>query len=77
MFFFFRRDPGPEVLALRQALVDHKNDSMLNIPVKFHWDDTRRITLEKRDYYYAPLPGTPFGIAIAIPNYGKTWIKVH
>lgn len=49
---------------------------MKDIPVKFHYDDNRRIILEKRDYYFAPLPGTPFGIAVAIPNYGKTWIKV-
>ncbi|XP_043273929.1 voltage-dependent calcium channel subunit alpha-2/delta-3 isoform X2 [Venturia canescens] len=71
------RDPGPEVLQLRAELVDHKRGSLKNIPVKLHYDDNRRVTLEKRDYYYAPLPGTPFGIAIAIPNYGKTWIKVE
>ncbi|XP_057337277.1 voltage-dependent calcium channel subunit alpha-2/delta-3 isoform X3 [Microplitis mediator] len=70
------RDPGPEVLKLRQALVDHQYGSMKDVPVKFHYDDNRRVMLEKRDYYYAPLPGTPFGIAVAIPNYGKTWIKV-
>ncbi|XP_034938366.1 voltage-dependent calcium channel subunit alpha-2/delta-3 isoform X2 [Chelonus insularis] len=70
------RDPGPEVLELRQALVDHQHGSLKNVPVKFHYDDSRRVMLEKRDYYYAPLPGTPFGIAVAIPNYGKTWIKV-
>ncbi|KAK0182558.1 hypothetical protein PV327_000684, partial [Microctonus hyperodae] len=70
------RDPGSQILELRQALVDHKHGSLKNVPVKFHYDDNRRVKLEKRDYYYAPLPGTPFGIAVAIPNYGKTWIKV-
>lgn len=56
--------------------MDHQYGSMKDVPVKFHYDDSRRVMLEKRDYYYAPLPGTPFGIAVAIPNYGKTWIKV-
>ncbi|XP_003707444.1 ca[2+] channel Muscle-specific alpha2/delta subunit isoform X2 [Megachile rotundata] len=70
------RNPGPEVLELRAALVDHKRGSMKGIPVKLHYDDNRRVTLEKRDYFYAPLPGTPFGLAVAIPNYGTTWIKV-
>ncbi|XP_044586306.1 voltage-dependent calcium channel subunit alpha-2/delta-3 isoform X1 [Cotesia glomerata] len=70
------RDPGTEILNLRQALVDHQYGSMKDVPVKFHYDDNRRVMLEKRDYYFAPLPGTPFGIAVAIPNYGKTWIKV-
>ncbi|XP_076283345.1 ca[2+] channel Muscle-specific alpha2/delta subunit isoform X1 [Lasioglossum baleicum] len=70
------RNPGPEVLELRAALVDHKNGSMKGVPVKLHYDDNRRVTLERRDYFYAPLPGTPFGLAVAIPNYGTTWIKV-
>lgn len=70
------RYPGPEVLELRAALVDHERGSMKDVPVKLHYDNNRRVTLERRDYFYAPLPGTPFGLAVAIPNYGTTWIKV-
>ncbi|PBC33968.1 Voltage-dependent calcium channel subunit alpha-2/delta-3 [Apis cerana cerana] len=72
------RNPGPEVLELRSALVDHKSGSLKSVPVKLHYDNNRRVILEKRDYYYAPLPGTPFGLAVAMSssNYGKTWIKV-
>lgn len=80
-FFFIKiecRNPGPEVLELRGALVDHKSGSLKSVPVKLHYDNNRRVILEKRDYYYAPLPGTPFGLAVAMSssNYGKTWIKV-
>ncbi|XP_076637215.1 ca[2+] channel Muscle-specific alpha2/delta subunit isoform X1 [Colletes latitarsis] len=70
------RNPGPEILELRAALVDHKRGSTKGVPVKLHYDNNRRVTLERRDYFYAPLPGTPFGLAVAIPNYGTTWIKV-
>ncbi|XP_012164247.2 voltage-dependent calcium channel subunit alpha-2/delta-3 isoform X1 [Bombus terrestris] len=70
------RNPGPEVLELRAALVDHKKGSLKGVPVKLHYDDNRRVSLERRDYFFAPLPGTPFGLAVAIPNYGTTWIKV-
>ncbi|KAK9295755.1 hypothetical protein QLX08_009981 [Tetragonisca angustula] len=70
------RNPGPEVLELRAALVDHKRGNLKGVPVKLHYDDNRRVTLERRDYFYAPLPGTPFGLAVALPNYGTTWIKV-
>ncbi|KAG5312428.1 CA2D3 protein, partial [Acromyrmex insinuator] len=70
------RNPGPELLELRSALVDHKRGNMMEIPVKLHYDDNRRVNLEKRDYFYAPLPGTPFSIAIVLSNYGTTWIKV-
>lgn len=72
-----RRDAGPEILELRSALVDHKQGSMRGIPVKLHYDDNRRVNLERRDYFYAPLNGTPFSIAVVIPNYGTTWIKVQ
>ncbi|XP_011699951.1 PREDICTED: voltage-dependent calcium channel subunit alpha-2/delta-3-like, partial [Wasmannia auropunctata] len=70
------RNPGPEILKLRSALVDHERGNMTRIPVKLHYDDNRRVNLEKRDYFYAPLPGTPFSLAVVIPNYGTTWIKV-
>lgn len=64
------------MLELRAALVDHKRGSTKGVPVKLHYDDNRRVTMERRDYFYAPLPGTPFGLAVAIPYYGTTWIKV-
>ncbi|XP_018059590.1 PREDICTED: voltage-dependent calcium channel subunit alpha-2/delta-4-like isoform X2 [Atta colombica] len=70
------RNPSPELLELRSALVDHKRGNMMGIPVKLHYDNNRRVNLEKRDYFYAPLPGTPFGLAVVLPNYGTTWIKV-
>ncbi|XP_011305920.1 voltage-dependent calcium channel subunit alpha-2/delta-3 isoform X2 [Fopius arisanus] len=70
------RDPGEQMLELRASLVNHTRGSMKDVPVKLHYDNSRRVTLEHRNYYFAPLPGTPFGIAVAIPNYGKTWIKV-
>lgn len=70
------REPGKTIKDLRQKLVDHENGSMKNVSVKLHYDDNRRVTLEHRDYYYRSLPGTPFGIAVALPNYGTTWIKV-
>ncbi|XP_029165893.1 voltage-dependent calcium channel subunit alpha-2/delta-3 isoform X2 [Nylanderia fulva] len=70
------RNPGPEILELRSALVDHERGSMKGVPVKLHYDDNRRVTFERRNYFYAPLPGTPFSLAVAIPNYGTTWIKV-
>lgn len=49
----------------------------MNVSVKFHFDKIRRISQEKYDYYYAPLPNTPFSLGLAIPTgYGNTWIRV-
>lgn len=37
----------------------------------------RRLSQERYDYYFAPLPNTPFSMGLAIPStYGNTLIKV-
>lgn len=62
---------------LRRNLIENKEGKLENIPVKFHFDNMRRVSQEKFDYYYAPLPNTPFSMGLAIPSgYGNTWIKV-
>ncbi|KAJ8670394.1 hypothetical protein QAD02_001653 [Eretmocerus hayati] len=70
------RDPGDEITEIRRALVNHECDSKKDVKVKLHYDDYRRVNLESRDYYYAPLPLTPFGIAVVLPKYGRFYIKV-
>lgn len=71
------REPHPIILELRQKLVDSKEGQMLGVPIRFHYDIMRRVSQEKQDYYYAPLPNTPFALGIAVPSeYGNTWIKV-
>lgn len=45
---------------LRKHLVDNHEGKMLNVSVKFHYDKMRRISQENNDYYFAPLPNTPF-----------------
>ena len=70
------RQPGEAITEIRRALVNHECGSKKNVRVKLHYDDYRRVTLENRDYFYAPLPLTPFGIAVVLPQYGRYYIKV-
>ncbi|XP_037048766.1 voltage-dependent calcium channel subunit alpha-2/delta-3 [Bradysia coprophila] len=71
------RKPGKVLMKLREDLVNNVEGKMLNISVKFHYDNMRRISQETYDYYFAPLPNTPFSLGLAIPSgYGNTWIKV-
>ncbi|XP_030376767.1 voltage-dependent calcium channel subunit alpha-2/delta-3 [Scaptodrosophila lebanonensis] len=71
------REPGESILQLRSAMVRHKSGEFKDIPVKFHFDNMRRVSEEKQDYFFAPLPNTPFSLGIVLPSkYGKTWIKV-
>ncbi|KAJ6647712.1 Voltage-dependent calcium channel subunit alpha-2/delta-3, partial [Pseudolycoriella hygida] len=71
------REPGEQLLKLREQLVNRKEGKMLNVAVKFHYDKMRRISQENYDYHFKPLNNTPFSLGLAIPSgYGKTWIKV-
>lgn len=57
------------------GLVGHRFDSMPNVTVRFHYDKMRRVSLENYNYYYAPLPRTPFSLGLAIPAYENTYIQ--
>lgn len=71
------RRPGETILELRQAMVRHDVGKRLNVTVKFHYDKMRRVSEEDQDYFYEPLPNTPFSLGLVLPShYGKTWIKV-
>lgn len=71
------RSPHPTILELRHMIVEAERGRMLGVPIRFHYDNMRRVAQEKQDYYFAPLPNTPFALAIALPSdYGNTWIKV-
>lgn len=71
------RLPSETLLELRQHLVAHSKGSMLGVPVRFHYDKMRRVAQSKQDFYFAPIPHTPFSLGIALPHdYGNTWIKV-
>ncbi|KAH8273978.1 hypothetical protein KR044_006824 [Drosophila immigrans] len=71
------REPGDSILNIRRAMVHHEANEFKDISVKFHYDRMRRVSEEKQDYFFAPLPNTPFTLGIVMPSdYGKTWIKV-
>uniref|UniRef100_A0A182WHK4 VWFA domain-containing protein n=1 Tax=Anopheles minimus TaxID=112268 RepID=A0A182WHK4_9DIPT len=71
------REMSPLILELRQHLVDSQFGNMTTLPVRFHYDKMRRVSLEYQDYYYAPLENTPFSLGLVLPHdYGSTWIKV-
>ncbi|KAL7739974.1 hypothetical protein ACLKA6_007481 [Drosophila palustris] len=71
------REPGDSILNIRRSMVHNEAKEFKDISVKFHYDRMRRVSEEKQDYFFAPLPNTPFTLGIVMPSdYGKTWIKV-
>ena len=71
------REEHEQLLELREHLVFSRTGKMEKVPVRFHYDKMRRVSLEYQDYYYAPLEYTPFSLGLVLPrDYGMTWIKV-
>ncbi|XP_018912174.2 LOW QUALITY PROTEIN: voltage-dependent calcium channel subunit alpha-2/delta-3 [Bemisia tabaci] len=70
------REPSLEILRLREEMISHNEGKMLDLKMKFHYDDMRRVGAETRHYFYAPLKNTPFTMGLMLPHsYGNYWIK--
>ncbi|PNF16359.1 hypothetical protein B7P43_G10508 [Cryptotermes secundus] len=70
------RKLSPEIEELRNAMVNHSEGKMLKLRMKFHYDDIRRVALEHKNYYFAPLKRTPFTMGLSLPDkYGMYYIK--
>ncbi|RZF46141.1 hypothetical protein LSTR_LSTR013099 [Laodelphax striatellus] len=66
----------PEVGTLRRIMVEHNEGKTLDLKMKFHYDDFRRVGAETRHYFYAPLENTSFSLGLVLPHsYGNYWIK--
>lgn len=73
-----RPEIGPILAELRRLALNHTVEKKLGVPVRFHYDKMRRVSEELYDYYFAPLPSTPFTLGLAVPStYGQTLIKVR
>ncbi|XP_063239113.1 voltage-dependent calcium channel subunit alpha-2/delta-4 [Bacillus rossius redtenbacheri] len=60
---------------LREAIVSHTVGSRKGLRMKYHYDDMKRVAVENKDYFYAPLTGTPFTMGIALPQ-GYGYFKI-
>ncbi|XP_015836573.2 voltage-dependent calcium channel subunit alpha-2/delta-3 [Tribolium castaneum] len=68
----------PDLKTLRNSIVNGSQGSIHGIPVKYHYDNMRRVTRDKYDYYYVPLNQTPFSLAFAVPDgYGHFSLHVE
>ncbi|CAG9816549.1 unnamed protein product [Phaedon cochleariae] len=65
-------DNGPRenhtfLLDLRHDMIFQKEGEM-ELNVKVHYDNMRRVTTRRNKYFYNPIEGTPFSLGLAIPE---------
>lgn len=58
------RKPSEKLLELRRHLVEYRKGQMTKVPVRFHYDKMRRVAQSTQDFYFAPIPHTPFSLGI-------------
>ncbi|XP_033343038.1 voltage-dependent calcium channel subunit stolid isoform X1 [Megalopta genalis] len=55
------------LLDLRHDMIDQK-EGETNFAIKIHYDDMRRVTIRRHNYFYKSIEGTPFSLGLALPD---------
>lgn len=48
-------------------MIDQK-EGETEIAVKVHYEDMRRVSTRRQRYFYGPIEGTPFSLAVVLPD---------
>ncbi|KAK9890429.1 hypothetical protein WA026_010518 [Henosepilachna vigintioctopunctata] len=71
------RELPDRLLELRSMLINGSKGIMKDIPLKYHYDHLRRVSIETYDYFFSPLENTPFTLTLAIPQtHGYNFLRV-
>jgi voltage-dependent calcium channel alpha-2/delta-4 len=63
------RVPCTRLQDLRRGMVMAQTSKEINISVKFHYDSMRRVAEVSQDFYFTPIPHTPFSLGIGKLNF--------
>nr|XP_031849146.1 voltage-dependent calcium channel subunit alpha-2/delta-3 isoform X2 [Nomia melanderi] len=55
------------LLDLRHDMIDQK-EGETGFAIKIHYDNMRRVTIRRHNYFYKPIEGTPFSLGLALPD---------
>ncbi|XP_076242434.1 voltage-dependent calcium channel subunit stolid isoform X2 [Calliopsis andreniformis] len=65
------------LLDLRRDMIDQK-EGETDFAIKIHYDDTRRVTIRRHNYFHKPIEGTPFSLGLALPEgYGMVELQAE
>ncbi|KAL0126861.1 hypothetical protein PUN28_005311 [Cardiocondyla obscurior] len=65
------------LLDLRRDMIDQK-EGETDFTIKIHYDDMKRVTIRRHNYFYKPIEGTPFSLGLALPEgYGMFELRAE
>ncbi|KAL7299673.1 hypothetical protein TKK_0007430 [Trichogramma kaykai] len=63
------------LLDLRRDMIDQK-EGETEFSVKSHYDEMRRVSVRRHNYFYEPIKGTPFSLGLVLPE-GYGMYELH
>ncbi|XP_031633434.1 voltage-dependent calcium channel subunit alpha-2/delta-3 isoform X3 [Contarinia nasturtii] len=71
------RDFSDQLLKVRDKIINQLNGS-INLMVKYHMDNLKRVSRLKRWYYWTAIPNSPFTLVVTYPEpYGSNRIQIR
>ncbi|XP_032667420.1 voltage-dependent calcium channel subunit alpha-2/delta-3 isoform X2 [Odontomachus brunneus] len=65
------------LLDLRHDMIDQK-EGETDFAIKMHYDDMKRVTIRRHNYFYKPIDSTPFSLGLALPEgYGMFELRAE
>ncbi|XP_072758498.1 voltage-dependent calcium channel subunit stolid isoform X2 [Anoplolepis gracilipes] len=65
------------LLDLRRDMIDQK-EGETDFTIKIHYDNMKRVTIRRHNYFYKPIEGTPFSLGLALPEgYGMFELRAE
>lgn len=64
---FHTKEPAAVSLQLRHDMIEQR-EGETEIGVKVQYENMRRVATRRQRYFYAPVEGTPYSLAVVLPD---------
>ncbi|XP_039444988.1 voltage-dependent calcium channel subunit alpha-2/delta-3 isoform X6 [Culex pipiens pallens] len=71
------RDFNPALLHIRESIINQSTGAKW-VHVKYHFDEMKRVSRTRRQYYWTPIKNTPFTLVVTYPEtYGVNRLQIR
>ncbi|XP_065086462.1 voltage-dependent calcium channel subunit alpha-2/delta-3 isoform X3 [Ochlerotatus camptorhynchus] len=71
------RDFNPALLLIRESIINQSTGAKW-VHVKYHFDEMKRVSRTRRQYYWTPIKNTPFTLVVTYPEtYGVNRLQIR